>query len=100
MSSRTLIVAAVLAALSGCDKANEPSASRDAAKGAPSSTAGASQTPTTPANLPKPTTQEEKREGANPQQGQVDPKEREQHRDFQQKGDARGPTSPETTPRN
>jgi hypothetical protein len=98
MLSRTLIVAAVLAALAGCDKASGPSASRDAPKGAPSSTAGASQTPSTPANLPKPS-QDEKREGANPQQGQVDPKESEQHRDFQQKGDSAGPTGPDTTPR-
>lgn len=100
MLSRTLIAAVALAALAACDKADGPSASRDAPGSAPSSTAGASQTPTTPANLPKPVTQEEKREGANPQQGQVDPKEREQHRDFQRNGDSRGPSSPETAPRN
>jgi hypothetical protein len=100
MLSRTLIVAAVLAALAGCDKASSPSASRDATKGAssPSSTAGASQTPSTPANLP-PSTQAEKREGANPVQGQVDPKEGAQHKDFQQKGDSAGPTSADTVPR-
>ena len=99
MLSRTLIVAAVLAALAGCDKAADTRASRDAQKPADtSSAAGASQTPTTPANLPKPSS-EEKREGANPTQGQVDPKEPEQHRDFQQKGDSAGPTGPDTTPR-
>ena len=100
MLPRTLIVAAVLAALAGCDKGPGPTASRDPQQSAPSSTAGASQSPTTPANLPQPSSQDEKREGANPQQGQVDPKEREQRRDFQQKGDSRGPSSPETTPRN
>lgn len=44
----------------------------------------------------------ERREGANPTQQQVDPKQREQHRDFQQKekGDPAGPRSAETTPRN
>jgi hypothetical protein len=35
----------------------------------------------------------------NPTQGQVDPKHGEQHRDFQQKGDAAGPTSPDTKPK-
>lgn len=99
MLSRTLIVAAAIAALAGCDKPSSPGASRDATKDAPSSSSGASQTPTTPANLPPPTTQAEKREGANPVQGQVDPKESAQHKDFQQKGDSAGPTSGETTPR-
>jgi hypothetical protein len=98
MLSRTLIVAAVLAALAGCDKASGPNASRDTSKGDASSTAGASQTPSTPANLP-PSTQAEKREGANPVQGQVDPKEGAQHKDFQQKGDSAGPTSADTVPR-
>jgi hypothetical protein len=40
----------------------------------------------------------EKREGANPQQGQVDPKHADQHRDFQQSGDQAGPKSSDTTP--
>ena len=33
----------------------------------------------------------EKKEGSNPTQGQVDPKQKEQHRDFQMKGDGAGP---------
>lgn len=99
MLSRTLIVAAAVAALAGCDRPSGPAATRDAPKDAPSSSAGASQTPSTPANLPPPSTQGERREGANPVQGQVDPKEREQHRDFQHKGDSAGPASPETAPR-
>jgi hypothetical protein len=102
MPSRTLIVAAVFAtaaALAGCDKPSGPSTSQDASKGTPSSSAGASQTQNSPANLPKPATQDEKREGANPQQGHADPKDPAQHRDFQQKGDSAGPTGPDTTPR-
>ena len=47
----------------------------------------ANATPTTPANAGTPST-EEKKEGANPVQGQVDPKEKEQQRDFQ-KSDAK-----------
>ena len=102
MASRTFIVSAAIAAgvaLAGCDKPTTPSASQDVSKGTPSSSAGASQTQNTPANLPKPATQDEKREGANPQQGHADPKDPAQHRDFQQKGDSAGPTGPDTTPR-
>jgi hypothetical protein len=93
MQPKILLAFAVAAALvAACDR-NAPQS-----RNQPSPSAGASQTQsTTSANLPKPT-QSEKREGANPTQGQVDPKEPAQHRDFQQKGDARGPTSPDTTP--
>ena len=98
MLSRTLILAAALAALSACDKPADSPTSGGSQKGDAGSTAGASHVPTTPADLPKPS-QEEKREGANPTQGQVDPKEAEQHRDFQRNGDAAGPTGPDTTPR-
>lgn len=95
MLSRTLAVAAVIAVLSGCDKAAD---SRAGAQKAPdASSTGASQTPSTPANLPAPSTQE-KLEGASPVQGQVDPKEGEQRRDFQQKGDGAGPKASDTTP--
>jgi hypothetical protein len=55
-------------------------------------------TPTTPANMGRPSTQE-KKDGSNPVQGQVDPKEGAQHKDFQQRGDSAGPTSPEAKPR-
>jgi len=41
-----------------------------------------SSTPTTPANPGTPSAAE-KHEGSNPQQGQVDPKQPEQRRDFQ-----------------
>ena len=107
MPYKTLTIAAVLALLAACDRAPDPSAERAAqpqSRPDTSSAAGASQTspasPASPANLPAPQTQDEKREGANPTQGQVDPKEREQHRDFQQRGDGAGPRGPDTTPRN
>lgn len=45
------------------------------------------------------TSLEERREGANPVQQQVDPKEAEQRRDFQHPRDGAGPTSPETQPK-
>ena len=96
MQPRTLLIIAAAAALvSACHREAPQSRSQS------SPSAGASQTqsaPTTPADMGKPT-QDEKREGANPTQGQVDPKESAQHRDFQHKGDAQGPTSPDTTPR-
>ncbi|MGQ0546365.1 MAG: hypothetical protein ACT4P3_13680 [Betaproteobacteria bacterium] len=47
-----------------------------------------------------PPTNEERKEGSNPVQGQVDPKESRQHNDFKQRGDQRGPTSPDTQPKN
>lgn len=99
MPFKLLVLAAAAAALAACDGPAETRASREVPQAPASSTAGGSQTPTTPANLPRPQTMEEKREGANPLQGQVDPKERAQHRDFQHEGDAAGPASPETAPR-
>ena len=93
----TILAAALAAvALAACGDqppqprvAPQPAASQPAAGGATTS----SSTSTTPANT------EERKEGANPVQGQVDPKEAEQRRDFQQRGDKAGPTSPETQPR-
>lgn len=63
-------------------------------KGESSAAAGSS---TTPANVGTPS-RAEKREGANPVQGQVDPKQAEQHRDFQKPGDGAGPKSADTQP--
>jgi hypothetical protein len=103
----TLAAAAALALAAGCGKDDTPaprSATPPAQSSAPapeSSSAGSSATTTrtTPADLGKPASAEEKREGANPQQGQVDPKQAEQHKDFQQRGDQAGPKSAETTPK-
>jgi hypothetical protein len=103
MQRKTSVVAGIFALCAGllaaCDKAPE----RDANRGAQPSRAETPQppasSPTTPANIGQPKSLEEKKEGANPVQGQVDPKAPEQHRDFKQSGDAAGPTSPETKPR-
>ena len=101
MRLQVLVLAAAAALLaSGCDRdaADRNASPQTSASGSASGGASVT-TPTTPANAGQPASNEEKKEGANPQQGQVDPKQPEQHRDFQQKGDQRGPTSPETQPR-
>lgn len=97
---RFVLAVVALALAAACDKGpdNTPAPRADTAP-PPQASSGPSTTPTTPANAGAPRTQEEKKEGANPVQGQVDPKQAEQHRDFQQKGDGQGPTSPETAPR-
>ena len=109
MRFQILIAAAAVAlAAAGCDR-NEParsSPSGSAPTTAPSSPASSSSasgggtTPTTPAPTGAPASQAERKDGTNPVQGQVDPKQREQHKDFQQKGDSAGPTSPDTKPKN
>ena len=100
MVSRTLLFLSLLAALSACDRqSNNPPAG--AGTSAPptayptqesSSGTGASSSSTGTPNAA------EQKRGSNPVQGQVDPKQPDQHRDFQQKGDGAGPKSPETTP--
>jgi hypothetical protein len=87
-----LATAAALGVLAGCDRAPETNQSPSAASGASSTPPSTPQsnTPSTPANAGTPSAAE-KREGSNPTQGQVDPKEPEQHKDFQHKGDAAGP---------
>ena len=94
MHSNTILFLAVLAAaLAGCDRqSNTPPAG--AGTTAPPAAAAY---PTPDANAGQPSAAERKH-GGNPVQGQVDPKQGEQHRDFQQKGDGQGPKSPETTP--
>lgn len=93
----TLAAAASLAlAAAGCDRntSKPPSPKTDTQSSLPSAAAGST---TTPANTAAPTTTE-KREGSNPTQGQVDPKQAEQHRDFQHSGDQAGPKSSDTVP--
>jgi hypothetical protein len=102
MRLQIFVLAAALALAAGCNKGSDqakPAASADQAP--PQSQ---TQTPTTPqVNTPASAggtaSQEEKKEGANPVQGQVDPKAPEQHRDFQQKGDGAGPRGPDTEPK-
>lgn len=91
---------AALGVLAACGKDDAPSRSASS-PAAPNNSAssGASATKTTPADIGQPGSLGEKKEGANPQQGQVDPKQAEQRRDFQQKGDGAGPKSAETAPR-
>jgi hypothetical protein len=92
MKTAFAVVVAV-ALLAACDRPPQP-------RTAPSPAAG--QGPSSPMQ-PAPQTgapsAAEKREGGNPVQGQVDPKDAAQHKDFQQKGDGAGPTSPETKPK-
>ena len=104
MLKRTPLAIATAAALAlgGCDKSTDPGKPAAAADKAPPSQSQVN-TPTTPApssaTAGTSASQEEKKEGSNPVQQQVDPKQSEQHRDFQHKGDAAGPTSPETQPK-
>jgi hypothetical protein len=94
-----VVVAIALGSLAGCER--KPEERTSAAAPAPQAGAGASQsnTPSTPANIGQPQSEAEKKDGANPVQGQVDPKQGEQHKDFQQRGDGAGPRGPDTQPK-
>ena len=91
-----LVAAVSLAFAAGCDRNSTPTPSpkTDTRSSLPSAAAG-STTSSSQAGAP---TTSEKREGANPTQGQVDPKHADQHRDFQQSGDQAGPKSPDAAP--
>jgi hypothetical protein len=94
-----VVVALALGSLAGCDRGPQE---RTTAASPPSQAGtGASQsnTPSTPANIGQPQSQAEKSDGANPVQGQVDPKQGEQHKDFKQSGDGAGPRGPDTQPK-
>lgn len=91
-----ILMLAALALVAGCNKGPGSDSSRTRADTPPQAQAS---TPTTPANIGQPASQEEKKDGANPVQGQVDPKAAEQHRDFQQPGDQKGPSGPDTQPK-
>ena len=92
-----------LVAACGNDNAATPTATPaapPAASSPPPASSGASTgasatTKTTPADIGSGAGKKE----TNPVQGQVDPKQNEQRRDFQQKGDGAGPQSPETAPK-
>jgi hypothetical protein len=89
----SIAVALALGALAGCDRNPNPSQSKTTppATTPPAGTGSSSSTtPSTPANAGTPSTAE-KKDGANPVQGQVDPKQGEQTKDFQQKGAGAGP---------
>ena len=83
------ILAAALAAtllIAACDRAPQPRTAPGASSGASGPSAPLQPMPQTGAP-----TAGEKKEGSNPMQGQVDPKQGAQHRDFQQPGDKSGP---------
>lgn len=85
---RPLLIAAAFALVAACDRPQQPNTPpADASSGASS---GAT-TRTTPADISPPASQAEKTEGRNPVQGQVDPKQDAQRKDFQQRGDEKGP---------
>ena len=94
----TLLITATaiaLASLAACDRKPEQRAPATTSTSPTGTAAGGtsapqSNTPSTPANAGTPSAAE-KAEGSNPVQGQVDPKQKEQHKDFQQRGDGAGP---------
>ena len=92
MRLQIAVLTAALALAAGCNKGPDNSRAD-----APPQQAQAN-TPTTPANVGQPGSHEEKKDGANPVQGQVDPKAAEQHKDFQQSGDGAGPKSSDMQP--
>lgn len=78
MKITTIVVTAFsLALLAACDRGDQ----RPASSGSSAAPRNEAAQPNTPANAGTPSAAE-KREGSNPQQGQVDPKEPAQHRDF------------------
>lgn len=87
MRTKTFLISIAIALgavfVAACDRPSTQTGpgDRGTAK-APPPPAAPNATPTTPANAGTPSA-EEKKEGSNPVQGQVDPKEKEQQRDFQ-----------------
>ena len=100
MKLLTLAVAISLGLLAGCHRSETtpPSPKTDTSSTTPSPASGSTTTAGTTSSANGSPSASEKREGATPTQGQVDPKHADQHRDFQQKGDAAGPTSSDTQP--
>lgn len=96
MRSHLVILAAALAFAAGCDRKDEKAPAGSGSTQPPAQ--AQSNTPTTPANVGQPSAQE-KKDGASPVQGQVDTKQPEQQRDFQQRGDGAGPKGPDAAPK-
>ena len=87
MKPAVAVLAATLLLAAACDRPPQPRT--DPAAGAGPS-APVRPMPQTGSSSAAPTASE-KKEGSNPVQGQVDPKQDEQHKDFQQRGDGAGP---------
>ena len=71
--------------LAACDKAPQRDVAKQISRGAPPPQPTTSAPVGSPANLGVPS-QSERQTGANPVQGQVDPKQPEQRKDFQRPG--------------
>ena len=76
------IALAVCTVLAACGKNPDRDMAKDLSRAAPPPQPTTSAPANTPANVGAPSAAE-KHEGSNPQQGQVDPKQPEQRRDFQ-----------------
>jgi|SRR5687768_17744729 hypothetical protein len=88
----TVVTALALGTIAGCDRnpQQRPATTPPSQAGTGASTVPQSNTPSTPANAGTPS-EAEKASGNTPAQGQVDARQKEQHKDFQQKGDGAGP---------
>jgi len=96
MKATSLAALLAAAALAACgEQTPQPRVSPEPAASAPAGSGATTSSSTSSA----PATSEEKKEGANPVQQQVDPKEAVQRRDFQHPNEKAGPTSPETQPK-
>ena len=99
MKFLTLVAAISLAFAAGCDR-NKPAptpAPKTSAAETPSGAAGGSAPVQSSVNNGS-GNREDNRNGSNPVSQQVDPNQADQHRDFQQNGDAAGPKSADTAP--
>ena len=85
MQPKAFTCALVLCAVAACGKGPDRDMSKDISRAAPPPRPTTTAPANTPANIGQPT-HAEKQEGSNPQQGQVDPKESKQQKDFQQEG--------------
>lgn len=92
-----MLAVALAVALAACG--DQPPQPRVSSPSEATTTPPPSTTPSAPA-VGGATSIEERKEGANPVQGQVDPKESEQREDFKHPREGAGPTSPETQPKN
>jgi len=94
MKTGFAIALAATMLIAACERAPQPKTTT-----APDAGSGASSVPAQPRPQTSTPSMEQKKEGSNPQQGQVDPKQSAQHRDFEQSGDKSGPKSAETQPK-
>lgn len=93
------MVAALAVVAAGCDRNSSPRATSPAAGASDRSDGAAGAARVGSSANAGAGNREDNRNGANPQQGQVDPNHAEQRRDFQREGDASGPQSADAQPR-